>query len=376
MKIVDGKKVRDISSRLSAQASLDAAEKVVTEQALEKITKDIKTSAQSMSVQQARFAVDYYYSIQRFRIQNSNRLFAIQSAGDSDEPHSFLEYLFKQGEIYENQIYAGLVSYAKALPEWPWMESVSGIGPIITAGLSAYVDIHKAPTVGHIWVYAGLDPRVRWVSSDEAKKTTKAAIEEADGDLVEATYLLDGKLSRSAGTVQRLALGIIPAGDSEEETNEEDQKVLTPANIAAAVSKRPWNANLKTLCWKIGDAFTKVSGKENAYYGQVYKRRKAYEIERNESGANAEVAARDIVKFGKSTEAYKHYLKGKLPPGRLQLRAQRYAVKLFLSHYHHVRYELTFKQPPPKPYAIAYLEHAHYLAPPNLEAVGLETPNY
>jgi hypothetical protein len=54
-----------------------------------------------------------------------------------------------------------------------------------------------------------------------------------------------------------------------------------------------------------------------------------------------------------------------LPPARLLLRAQRYAAKLFLAHYHEVAYKDFFKKPPPLPYAIAYLGHAHKIEPPN-----------
>ncbi len=64
-----------------------------------------------------------------------------------------------------------------------------------------------------------------------------------------------------------------------------------------------------------------------------------------------------------------------LPPARIHLRAQRYAVKLFLSHYNEVAWELQSGERPPKPYIIdspRYPEHTHYLAPPNLHIAGLK----
>ncbi len=55
-----------------------------------------------------------------------------------------------------------------------------------------------------------------------------------------------------------------------------------------------------------------------------------------------------------------------LPPAeRIQLRAQRYAVKLFLAHLHHVWHEIAFGTPPPKPFVIEHMGRAHYIAPPN-----------
>jgi hypothetical protein len=54
-----------------------------------------------------------------------------------------------------------------------------------------------------------------------------------------------------------------------------------------------------------------------------------------------------------------------LPPARIHRRAVRYAVKLFLAHYHHVAYEVEFGEPPPKPYVIEHLGHVDFIGPPN-----------
>lgn len=125
--------------------------------------------------------------------------------------------------------------------------------------------------------------------------------------------------------------------------------------------KRPWNAKLKTLCWKIGESFVKVSGKPEACYGQAYLERKAYEIERNDSGHNAERAAEILTekKIGKTTEAFKHLTAGHLPPGQIHARAKRWAVKLFLSHWHGEAYRHHFGKEPPLPYPIAHMGHVH-----------------
>jgi hypothetical protein len=124
---------------------------------------------------------------------------------------------------------------------------------------------------------------------------------------------------------------------------------------------------LKRLCWLIGESFTKVSNNPNDIYGKVYQQRKALEIERNEAGAFASQAEEALRKkrWGEDTATRKHYEEGRLPPARIHLRAQRYSVKLFLSHLHHVMYEIEFKEPPPKPFILTKPEHAHFIAPPN-----------
>jgi hypothetical protein len=135
--------------------------------------------------------------------------------------------------------------------------------------------------------------------------------------------------------------------------------------------KRPFNAELKVISWKAGQSFMKFSGNDECVYGHVYRQRKIYEVNRNESGGNAETAARILAerKFDKSTEAYKSLVTGKLPPAQIDARSRRYAVKLFLSHLQTVWWFIEKGALPPDPYAIGKLEHAHFIPPPNVEVV-------
>lgn len=132
---------------------------------------------------------------------------------------------------------------------------------------------------------------------------------------------------------------------------------------------RPWNAALKRICWLAGESFVKVSGREDAFYGRVYVERKAYEQAKNEAGDYAEFAALQLTRkrFGDDTKAKSIYLEGKLPPAHLHARAKRYAVKMFLSHLHHVWYVEATGELPPKPFAIAHLGHAHMIDPPGYQ---------
>ena len=115
------------------------------------------------------------------------------------------------------------------------------------------------------------------------------------------------------------------------------------------------------------ESFVKVKNRDADVYGKVYDQRKQLEEERNEAGEFAEQAKDKLArnKIGKETDAYKSYSQGKLPPGHLHSRAERYAVKLFLAHYHHVAYEVHYGTPPPMPYILTQPNHAHYIAPPN-----------
>ena len=131
-------------------------------------------------------------------------------------------------------------------------------------------------------------------------------------------------------------------------------------------TKRPFNAQLKVLCWKLGESFVKVSGNDKAFYGKVYRERKELEIQRNDAGKFADQAEAILKKknFKETTEAYKHYINGKLPPPHIQARSTRYAVKLFLSHLHEVWYKHEYGKNPPNPFVLEHGGHAHKIEPP------------
>jgi len=130
--------------------------------------------------------------------------------------------------------------------------------------------------------------------------------------------------------------------------------------------KRPHNAALKTLCWKIGESFVKVKARDDAYYGHVYTDRRALEDPKNAAKEYADQAAAVLEKkrIGKDKGAYAKYSEGFLPDGHMFSRSKRYAVKLFLSHYFEVGFELHHGFKPPRPYVFDVLGHADYLEPP------------
>lgn len=100
-------------------------------------------------------------------------------------------------------------------------------------------------------------------------------------------------------------------------------------------SKVPYNSRLKTLIWKLGESFVKVSGKEGATYGKLYAQFKSDEVSRNENRQYVKVAAKELLnkKFKPDTVTRKRLEEGKLSDGHLHARAKRRAVKIFLAHY-------------------------------------------
>jgi hypothetical protein len=336
---------------------------------IEKLTRDTRAAAGTLSQNEARYLVDAYYIIQEDRKRTGNQVRALDEAG---EPHELVRWFHGQNEVLEQQIRRVLDAYSLSKEDGKWARGVLGIGPVIAAGLLAHIDIAQTPTVGHIWRFAGLDATVIWPSAEAAAKWVK----EHGTDIEQAAQ----HFGRNLATLTRIA-GDKPSASA----------------LAKYLARRPWNAALKTLCWKIGEAFVKVSGNREARYGQFYLQRKTFEQTKNVAGDYADQARSTLAakRIGHDTDAHLWYsgclsaaaaieilaagateragLINKhagapgsgvqmLPPARIHARAKRYAVKLFLAHYHEVAYRRHFGTEPPLPYPIAILGHAHRIA--------------
>lgn len=359
-----------------------------------KLNADLKNAARTLSDAEARFLVDAYYAMQGDRIRAANQ---VRALSESAEPSSIMQWLSDQRYELERQVARALDYYSAAHPAGEWARSITGIGPIIAAGLLAHANVKDSPTVGHIWRYAGLDPTSKWLGTAKGTEVVNVVLAK-----------LPARKGRRAAEIPHEAIVEIAAAvnTSPERfirrlTDYKTGKVtMTREALIRAAAKRPWNASLKRLCFLIGESFVKVHRLESDHYGKMYVQRKDYEITKNDMGDYAAQCAESLStkKFGDDTDAKAWYTgcypagtmrqlleleatkrasflaskrvpEGKgvpmLPPARIHRRSCRYAVKLFIAHYHHVCFELEFKTAPPKPYIMDIGGHTHFLAPPN-----------
>lgn len=135
--------------------------------------------------------------------------------------------------------------------------------------------------------------------------------------------------------------------------------------------KRPWNAELRMLCWKIGDSFRKFSRRDECHYGHAYRERKVLLEERNANGRYAATAATSLEtrKF-RDKGVIEVYESGRLPQGRIEAWARQHAVELYLSHWHECATWLRYNRMPAKPWAHAHdtVEHdgRSYVSPQDM----------
>lgn len=261
------------------------------EGAAKRLAKDLKLAALVLDRNEVRYLVSTYYAWQEQRIRADHQ---VRKLADRNAPHLVLSDVSAMSGLLEKKLAIALDAYTKASEIGRWARAHKGLGPVITAGLLAHIDIYRSTSAGQVWSFAGLNPEMRWEKGQ----------------------------------------------------------------------KRPFNAELKVICWKLGESFKWVASHKEAYYGLVYRCRKLYEQEKNDKGLFADLAEHALKtrRISKATAAYAAYSKGKLPAGRIQLRAGRYAAKLFLAHlwetWRHLE-GLTVELP----YPIRALGHTHMITP-------------
>lgn len=288
---------------------------------IERLDKFLKAAAKQLDQRSARMLVSAYYLIQKMRVRLENQL------KTSNKPDAVLTWFFNNTKTLENDCKRALHTFAKEWKIGNWLLSLLGIGPVLSAGLLAHLDIRDCRTASRFWRFAGLDPTQEWKEGE----------------------------------------------------------------------KRPWNAQLKTLCYKIACSFIKQKHRSADFYGVLFDRRYEQEWQRNLSAGNTNQCQEILANKGapgRKTLAYK-WLAGQvsqedarklcasrewltvkqsesggiamLPPAHILSRGMRWVEKLFLSHVHHAMWEDYYKTPPPVPFIIAKEpgRHTQYIPPPN-----------
>lgn len=477
---------------------------------IRRLTKDLKHASETLGPKEARFLTDLYYQVQGYRTRAGGQVRASTPEEEEEEilengeepppvpePNQLLSWVFRSFETLENDIKKALDAYVKTYAVGRWMQSIVGIGPVISAGILSHLDIRKAKTVSHFWRFAGMDPTAVWASKEDAKKLVTEVLSEEKDKVFSSTDAVElySKYARGARPATpkdreaaerlfqkygaKLVRAVLPTlarvhnsdgiqnlhikdfekpfglavnfyhelcQSKELIEHPEDQELLdlnlvrevankvgrnvfnlfrmaqqvdkngitlppTVDSLVRALSKRPWNADLKRLMFLAGDCFVKVQNNPNDLYGKLYVARKKEETDKNARGEFADQADAKVrsIKMAKDAEALLWYTgcfpaqiwdgfyllnteqrKAKmkklqkapgqgvkmLPPGHIHMRALRYTSKMFLSHVHHVMYVDYHGEEPPAPYAFEHLEgdHRHMIPVPNFPWLGGGAP--
>jgi hypothetical protein len=137
-----------------------------------KAGKEVLLSAANLNAPEARLVVAEYYDAQERRKRADMQ---IRHLGDRKEL-PILEYSADAYALIEIQINKALLKYAESSAVGEWCLSHVGIGPVITAGLIAHLDITKARAASNFWSFAGLNPEQEWKRGE--KRPWNAALKQ------------------------------------------------------------------------------------------------------------------------------------------------------------------------------------------------------
>ncbi len=345
--------------RVATEEMAFLADLEVNTDVMVRLNKDLKSAAKMMSAKEARYLVDLYYAMQDFRIQASGQ---VRSMGQC-EPDSVLKWVFGNSFVVEKDIKAALGVFAAEYAVGQWLQGVCGIGPVLSAAFLSSFDIRERLIAPCSCKDAVQDKR-----HGKGNRAFKM-IRELDDKTMEfrCTSTKCDEIRSGKKHGRRVAGGFLQPSTAGGWWRFAG---LDPTVEWKAKTKRPWSARAKVLCFKAGECFIKVQNNDKDVYGKIYAKRKMQEISFNERGRFAEQAADGADRVGKTTEAFKHYDKGMLPPAHVHARARRYAVKLFLSHLHDVSYRDYYKKDPPIPFAFTKNcegNHTHFIQVPVVE---------
>ena len=178
---------------------------------LVRLSKDLKQAAIELKDMEVRFLVDFYYIWQEARKRSENIARASEDeSGEEylDEPHSIITWLAKNTRTMENLIKGALDVYSNDQEAGVWARSLTGVGPVLSAGLLAQIDITQCPTVGHIWRFAGLDPTSIWLGKEKGAELVASVIPARQRIVTEEQLIKIAELSnRRLDNLRRQALG-------------------------------------------------------------------------------------------------------------------------------------------------------------------------
>lgn len=124
---------------------------------IRRLDRDLRDASRLLGRKEARYLTDRYYQIQEFR-----KASAYQVRSADAEPNRVLAWVFESMRRMEDNVKRSLGEFTGEYRVGAWLQSLTGIGPVLSAGFLSHLDVRKAPTAGHFWRFAGLDPTVAW----------------------------------------------------------------------------------------------------------------------------------------------------------------------------------------------------------------------
>lgn len=274
---------------------------------LERLREDLITAAENMSQNEVRLLVDLYYQVQDFRIASKNivRSQPGEKRGERS-PNALSDWIFKNFQYIEKDISEAMGRFAANYKVGRWLQSLYGIGPTISAGLLAHLDIREAKTPGNFLSFAGLIDPKRQPWEKKQKRPWNAKLKTL------CTVRMGETLIKFSGQ-DKCVYGHLYVERKKRLVHENSEGKFTEH-----ATERSSDVDKKTIAyqWYSGQYPASLMNEE-FFQLSLTDRGKLMKTERRKEGKGLAM----------------------LPPAHLHSRARRYMAQMLLSHLHYVMYE-------------------------------------
>jgi hypothetical protein len=125
------------------------------------LAKEKILEAANLHQPELRLLVASYYAAQDMRKMMGMQMRHLGDKRGVDDSPQILAYASESFVDIESEIAKALGKLTTSVPAI-WLKAQRGIGPVITAGLIAHIDITRTPTAGNLWSLCGLNPEQKW----------------------------------------------------------------------------------------------------------------------------------------------------------------------------------------------------------------------
>lgn len=146
-----------------------------------RFNKSVENDIVKLDGNEIRYLVDYYYQKQEERKTKFSQIRAVKDKSDigGEYKNTALQWLAENSKTEEEQLKKMLDLWSKNTPVGRWMQSIVGIGPVITAGFLCYLDISKAQHAARFYSYVGLnDNNIPWLGKTKSVEVTNKVMKQ------------------------------------------------------------------------------------------------------------------------------------------------------------------------------------------------------
>lgn len=320
-------------------------------------------SKEAISSSEARDLVRVYYRLQKFRIMTTNQARALNKLGEVVVSLGIFAEVF---ELLEKQCESVLDVYTAAHPMGSWMRKIYGIGPVLSAGLLAHIDIKRVDNIGRVYSFAGLVPPEEIVYEPGKRRSYNKDLKVLCFKIGRSFVMFSGHPACYYGHLYK------EIKNEMVKRNERGDYAETARRKLESAMGKLSEAQQRRLRERLEGALSPADLEDIAALPRIVGARHAQEagddaVSDTSDTADTEAGQDDRAAKREAAGAIWYWWNGRLTSAHLDLRARRNTVKIFLYHLCAEWARRECGRELPLPYGIEILGHSGYIPPPPIE---------